>query len=364
MIKALDKWFPGYVTSRLHQSGAEVTDLIVAVCDHFEPFHDTDKSGALERIKAWKAGFKAVQHDQPDADGVLPRHTFFYPIEQYDADVVGALEDMARTTANEVEIHLHHEGETREELREVFRAGVRDFERHGFLARDGEGASRFCFIHGNWALDDANMNGKGCGVRDELALLREEGCMADMTMPSAPHPTQSRIVNQIYYSESTPSGRSFDRGVRSGPGTQKFRHKMDHLLLIQGPLGPDWRSRKWGVLPRIENGDLTNNNPPSVRRAHGWMQLAPAVEGAEGWRFVKLHTHGALERNQSVLITDAARNYHRELREHCDGAGIRLHYVSAREMVNIVHAAEDGKGGDAGAWRDYLYSRPPLLEEP
>lgn len=41
--------------------------------------------------------------------------------------------------------------------------------------------------------------------------------------------------------------------------------------------------------------------------------------------------------------------------------GFRLHYVSAREMVNILHAAEDGHGGDAGPWRDYIYSAPPLL---
>jgi hypothetical protein len=41
--------------------------------------------------------------------------------------------------------------------------------------------------------------------------------------------------------------------------------------------------------------------------------------------------------------------------------GFRLHYVSAREMVNILHAAEDGHGGDAGPWRDYIYTAPPLL---
>jgi hypothetical protein len=44
-------------------------------------------------------------------------------------------------------------------------------------------------------------------------------------------------------------------------------------------------------------------------------------------------------------------------------SGFRLHYVSAREMVNILHAAEDGHTGDAGAWRDYLYSKPPLLQK-
>jgi hypothetical protein len=35
--------------------------------------------------------------------------------------------------------------------------------------------------------------------------------------------------------------------------------------------------------------------------------------------------------------------------------GLRLHYVTAREMVNIIHAAEDGRDGNPGAYRDYRY---------
>ena len=34
---------------------------------------------------------------------------------------------------------------------------------------------------------------------------------------------------------------------------------------------------------------------------------------------------------------------------------VRLHYVTAREMVNILHAAEDGHSGDPGKFRDYRY---------
>ncbi len=364
MIKALDKWLMGYVRSRLERPRTEVTDLMIAVCDHFEPFHDTDQAGALRRVQDWTAGFSRIQRDQSDADGQFPRHTFFYPIEQYDPDVVGALATLAKTTGNEVEIHLHHEGETRDEVRDMFRKGVEDFQRHGFLTTDDSGGARFAFIHGNWALDDANLNGKGCGTRGELELLRRAGCYADLTMPSAPHETQCRIVNGIYYSKSTECGRSHDRGFRVDASTSTFRESLEHLLMVQGPLGPDFSSRKWGVIPRIENGDLTNHNPPSVRRARLWLELAPSVASRPEWRFVKLHTHGALERNQSVLISDSALNYHDHLRKFALSSGLRLHYVSAREMVNIVHAAEDGKGGDAGAWRDYLYPTPPLLAVP
>jgi hypothetical protein len=36
-----------------------------------------------------------------------------------------------------------------------------------------------------------------------------------------------------------------------------------------------------------------------------------------------------------------------------------LHYVTAREVYNIIKAAEAGKGGDPNAWRDYILPPPP-----
>lgn len=361
MVKAADKWLPGYLAWLRERPRHPVTDLVLTVCDHFEPFHHTDKHGALARMRRWQSHLPEVIVGQEDADGCLPRHTFFYPIEQYDRQIIEELEKLARLTYNEVEVHLHHEGETREQLLGVLEQGVQDFKSHGFLARDSHGQHRFAFIHGNWALDDANLDGRGCGVREELELLRRAGCYADLTMPSAPHPTQCRRVNQVYYAQSAPHGRSHDRGIALSTVQQTLREELDHLLLIQGPLGIDLGNRKWGLIPRIENGDLTNNNPPSVRRAKVWLSLAPRVQGCPGWAFVKLHTHGALERNQSVLLTPQARHYHESLRAFAREAGIRLHYASAREMTNILHAAEDGKSGNAGLWRDYIYKRPDFL---
>jgi len=39
----------------------------------------------------------------------------------------------------------------------------------------------------------------------------------------------------------------------------------------------------------------------------------------------------------------------------------KLHYVSAREMVNMIRAAEAGKSGNPGDYRDYEISAPPRL---
>lgn len=367
MVKAFDKWLLPWLWQCMRRSKAPVTDVMVAVCDHFEPFHHSDKDGAMRRMQAWHDSLPAITGASRDHDGCGPRHTFFYPIEQYDADVIQSLALLCQNTRNEVEIHLHHENDTAKNLVRSLQQGKSDLRRHGLLGASASGEPAFGFIHGNWALDDSDPAGHGCGVRGELALLKQAGCYADFTMPSAPHPTQTPIVNQLYYSRSGPKGCSHHQGMRAsaiGSGTQELRSKDDWLLLVQGPLGLDWQRRKWGVLPRVENSDLTSANPPAAQRMTGWINAEISVAGAEGWRFVKLHTHGGPERNHGALIGDARRRFHQDLTALAARTGFRLHYVSAREMVNILHAAEDGNGGgDAGLWREYLYSAPPCLHK-
>lgn len=367
MVKAFDKWLLPWLRQSLRSSNAPVTDVMLAVCDHFEPFHRSDKDGAMRRMKAWQDSLPGITAAAVDHDGSGPRHTFFYPIEQYDPDVIQSLTSLCQRTRNEVEIHLHHDNDTAENLIRVLDQGKADLRRHGLLGASPLGGAAFGFIHGNWALDDSDPQGKGCGVRGELAILKKAGCYADLTMPSAPHRTQAPMVNQLYYSQSSVEGCSHHRGVCAsaiGSTSKNLRDRDDWLLLVQGPLGLDWRRRKWGLLPRIENADITSANPPTTQRAAGWINAGISVTGAEGWRFVKLHTHGGPERNHAALIGEARRKFHQELGELASRSGFRLHYVSAREMVNILHAAEDGKGGgDAGLWRDYLYSPPPCLQK-
>ena len=44
----------------------------------------------------------------------------------------------------------------------------------------------YAFIHGNWSLCNSRPDGRYCGVNNELDVLRETGCYADFTLPSAP----------------------------------------------------------------------------------------------------------------------------------------------------------------------------------
>lgn len=362
MYKALDLWLPAYLRQRPRSAVTDVTDVMLCVCDHFEPFHATNKAGALERMARWKREFPKLSQPFTDADGQRPRHTFFYPIEQYDEDVIRELEELCQLSGGETEIHLHHDRDTAENLRATLEAGKEQFTRHGFLSRDETGRVRYGFVHGNWALDDSHPEGRGCGVRNELDVLAETGCYGDFTMPSAPHPTQTRIINSLYYATDTPAPKSHDQGVpvkvSGSAANSRDSGRKQPLLLVQGPLGLNWERRKWGFLPRIENADLTGANPPTPDRWRIWSRTGIHVAGRPEWVFIKLHTHGALPANSDALLGNPMRRFHEHLQRECvAGQKLRLHYVTARELVNILHAAESGHTGNPGQYRDFRYRR-------
>lgn len=367
MYKALDLWLPAYLRQRRPPTAEGVTDLLLCVCDHFEPFHATDQSGALARMELWLREYPKLIQPFQDADGTPPRHTFFYPIEQYDPKVIAALAELCRRSGGEVEIHLHHDQDTPEHLRETLAQGKRDLAGHGLLARDAAGGVRYGFVHGNWALDNSHPAGRHCGVTNELSVLRATGCYADFTMPSAPDSTQTRIINRVYYAHGGSTPKAHDTGIPAQvkPGARGdavpnrgLSRERDDLLLVQGPLGLNWERRKFGLLPRIENGDLSGHNPPRLDRLRVWHRLGIHVVGRPEWVFIKLHTHGAIPENSGMLLGEPMRQFHQQLQAHYnDGRRFRFHYVSAREMVNIIHAAEDGQVGNPGSFREYRYHR-------
>jgi hypothetical protein len=131
-------------------------------------------------------------------------------------------------------------------------------------------------------------------------------------------------------------------------------------MLIQGALLLNWRSRKWGLLPRIENSNLQGSQPPTARRLDLWLRARVQVPARPDWFFVKLHTHGAPEQNQPVLIGPAAVAFHESLaRRAREDPRFHYHYVTAREMYNLARAAEAGWADTVEAARDYELVWPP-----
>jgi hypothetical protein len=361
MIRSLDRWLPGYLASVLARSRrrSRPGHLCFCLADHFEPFRGgVGPEAGRAAVAKWVANYPGMAERFHDADGRSPRHTFFYPQEDYDEGCLEMLSSLCARGLGEVEVHLHHRNDTAEGLARKL-TGFRDVlhDRHGLLGCDRGGACRYGFVHGNWALCNSRPDGDWCGVDHELAVLRRTGCYADFTFPSVPSPTQPRAVNAICRVQDSERGRRcFDRGERVAAGTSPA---VDGLLLIQGPVALDWRRRKWGLAPRIENAALTGVNPPTARRVDLWVRQQIRVIGRLDWVFVKVHTHGCVEENAAALMGREAERAHGHLcSAYNDGTNWRLHYVTARELYNIIRAAEDGAAGDPGDFRDYEIMAP------
>lgn len=351
------RWLPSYLAqtfSRRRVSVDEDVHVLLCIADHYEPQHGhVTRERARRRVDQWADEYPKRFRGFSDSDGRSPRHSFFYPLEMYDAAEMDGIADLCRMGFGEVEVHLHHDGDNAKSLRRrLFEFKELLVRRHGMLSRHRTtGETKYGFVHGNWALDNSHPEGRHCGVNNELDVLRETGCYADFTMPSFPDATQTRQLNSIYYACDDPNQpRSHDRGIPVGSAPMA----ANALMLVQGPLVLRWGSRKWGVVPRVENGCLQGSQPPTMERLALWMKARVQVPTRKDWFFVKLHTHGAPESNQKVLLGGPMSDFHRSLAQHAEqNPGFHYHYVTAREMYNLARAAEAGWTGsvhDALDW--------------
>jgi hypothetical protein len=353
--RGLHRWIVPYaLTARRRRApGAdEEVHVLLCIADHYEPFWGkVSPAIASTRVENWVREYPRQFGAFRDSDGRPPRHTFFYPQEEYDASYLDALAELCRAGFGEVEVHLHHHDDTADGLRDKLQAFKEVLAgRHGLLARRRTtGEIMYGFIHGNWGLCNGRPDRRFCGVNDELTVLRETGCYADFTFPSAPHPSQFGKLNSIYYACSSPaSPGGHRRGWNIGAGNVP----ESALLMIQGPLVLQWQ--KGRRRPRLENGCLQESQPPGMARLDSWLKARVQVPSRPDWFFVKLYAHGAQEDSQRALLGESMVRFHRELAKRAeDNAGFHYHYVTAREVYNLVKAAEAGWKGSVQAALDY-----------
>ncbi len=343
-------WGPGYLRAMRDR---EATDpelplhLYVCVADHFEPrWRNATPDDERRRVGAWTRRYPPLARRHRDSFGRPHVRTLFFPIEEYRREHLDALRALVDQGLVDVEVHLHHDADTRENLRASLLGFTETLHRdHGLLRRDPDtGILRYAFIHGNWALDNSHPGGLFCGVDDEISLLVETGCYLDMTMPCVPSPAQGRVVNTLYYARGAPGrSRGHDRGREVYVGGSE---RPGELMLIPGPLGLHWASRARGIAPRIEAAMLEPENPvPLAHRVACWEANAPAVRGAPNHRFVKLHAHGCNGDAPEWFLRDGGPfdQLLTLLEERwSDGHRRLLHYVTAREMYETVKSLEDG----------------------
>lgn len=355
----MQRWLGGHLAqsvrrrlSRRRRPRNAPIDVLLCIADHYEPSWDNASDEAADaRVAAWVEDYPRLLGSFRDSDGRPPRHTFFYPIDQYEARHVDALADLCRQGYGEVEIHLHHDHDTAENLERTLLHYAQLFAtRHGLLGRWPDGRIAYGFVHGNWALDNARPDGRWCGVNNELDVLRRTGCYADFTLPSAPDITQTRKINSIYYAVGDDCRcRSHDRGIDVGKGPAP----QNGLMLIQGPLRLWFPKGRW--MPRIENGCIQRGQSPTMERLEQWMRADVRVPTRPGWLFIKLHTHGAKESNRRVLLGEPMIEFHRSLARRAEqDPGFRYHYVTAREMYGLAKAAESGFSGPIRAAMDFI----------
>jgi len=326
-------WLPGYVRSRLKNRAAPRPGHVwVAIADHWEPYRGKASDDiARERVALWSKHWPLIARRHHDSAGRPPQYTFYYPQEEYRPEFLEVLAELRRESIADVDIHIHHNGEGERNFVDRMSGFIETLaNRHGLLRKHG-GRTVFGFIHGNWALDNSLPYGAWCGLNNEITLLRDLGCYADFTMPSGNSPTQSRIVNTIYWVTDDPlRPKSYDRGTPVEPG----QPGAGDLLMIPGPLGIRWTER---LIPRMENGELAQYDLPTAYRVRRWLELAPRIGGHV---FIKLHTHGAYEKNAEALLLHGGLDRLFELLSmECLRQGHQLHYVSTWEMRQAVTEA-------------------------
>jgi hypothetical protein len=366
------RWIPGYAWQRLSRSTPRgKVHLIFALADHFEPAIVPQDGRARaphseqeRRVEQWCSQYPRSVAPWRDHEGRPFVHTYFYPAEQYDRGLVHGLAEHCQGGWGEIEIHLHHgtdEPDTAENTRRQL-AGFRDALRlnHGCLSfLEGSDQVRYAFVHGNFALANS-ADGYACGVDEEMEILAETGCYADFTLPAAAlHPAQIGKVNSLYECGLPLHERSPHR-----KGHDLRRGRAPHIfpLVVQGPLMLDFDKHASNGILRVENAALTAANPPSLRRLKLWKKAAITVQGRPDWLFIKLHCHGMDPTHQEAVMGDAMRRF---IAQVAGGAAERdevVHFVTAREMVNLIWAACDGREGNPGDFRNYRLK--PARERP
>lgn len=354
-------WIFNYLFRRKQKTDKPI-HVMFAFVDHYEPmWGKASYDQEVTRVDQWLHQYPEQVKGHYDADGKSPQHTYFYPQEEYRVEHLNKIASLCKSGYGEVEIHLHHDNDTEDNFMKTMQGFLETLDKNHGLIPKNENGYQFSFIHGNWSLDNSRKDGRWCGLNNELILLKKLGCYADYTLPSAPSDTQTKKVNSIYYAKDNPvKPKSHNTGIDVCVGGKE----SGDLMIIQGPLSFNFKSRKYGVLPKIENADIRSIQLPTNDRVDLWVDQHISVQGKPDWIFIKIHTHGTQETDIDAILGDEVEKMYSYLEtKYNDGENYVLHYVTAREMYNIIKAAENNEAGSPNDYRDYIIDKPPILKQ-
>lgn len=342
--------------------------IMFAFVDHFEPTGSVPDN----EVNMWVDDYAAMASCHIDADGRHPIHSYFLislPVIEPDLlhYTLIKLNQATYGGYGEVEFHCHHgvedeskrtEQEATDDLLCLISQTKAYFNMHGALVTaQPEPQFTFGFIHGMWALDNSRLNFwsvrgyphfEYCGVNREMEFLSKCGAYADFTFP-AWGPMDPLLGDAIFYAADDDLPASY-HSLANIHLVEVNRPSRGDLMIVEGP---------WG------DGDLSCNTGssyvwPTLSRMDRWLAHNVHIIGYDDWIFIKVHTHGCagdISRPdiRDCLFGTVMDNFYTDMEQRFnDGVHWKLHYVSAREMYNIIKAAEAGETGDPDQYRDYV----------
>jgi hypothetical protein len=355
-ISATLEWYRTAATSYYLLREKKPVHILFCTVDHFEPSAgNVDTDTARERVDLLLSGYPRLADKHKDNDGFQPRRTWFFPPEDHRDYALKKLVSLCKKGYGEIELHLHHgiDGpDTPDNLEKTIRQCIKEYSHFGIFGTQGD-IKKYAFIHGEWALDNSR-NGRFCGVDNEIEILLQTGCFADFTFPSPIIDTNPDKINSIFYAHDVPDKpKSHYRGVRVKVNGQP----RGGLMLIQGPFVPFFKKKdflSFGVC-----GDGTTLSPLADNKLiDARVRTGICVEGKPHWIIIKTHTHGAVQ-SEAVLGNEMDQIFSYLESKYNDGNKYILHYVTARELYNIIKAAEsDEPLGDPSQYRNYTVTPP------
>jgi hypothetical protein len=354
------QWVPSYIIFNFKKKEKPV-HILFCLGDHFEPgTRGVSIEIEKQRMSELMEKYPQIAKKHKDFYGNMPGRTWFFPPHYHRYYNLKQLVSLCEQGFGEIELHLHH-GKTRpdnaENLKKTLQQCILEYGHFGIFGTQ-DGGKKYGFIHGNWALDNS-AGGQNCGVNNELQILNETGCYADFTFP-APFELNTKQINSIYYAADDPNKpKSHDKGIP----VRKDGKKSGDLMIIQGPLHPFFFSNKIARL-RAPGDEITGEPPVTNKRVDFWVKTGIHVKGKTNWLFIKTHTHGAVD-SKAVLGDEIDNIFYYLETQYNDGHNYILHYVTARELYNIVKAVEAGETGtDPEEYRNYLVKKPAYDSSP
>ena len=174
-----------------------------------------------------------------DATGRPPQHTWFYPGEQFEPDIMRVLGTGGpRVRRSRIPFPSRLRYRRNPAARDAARVGsVRNVR----IQSNERRQDPLC-VRARQLRARQQQRAVLCGVSTEIAMLHELGAFADFTFPSVYQESQPSVVNRIYAAKDDERPKSYDRPL---PLNALTRGEAD-LMIFEGPLvfSPTWNLRR------------------------------------------------------------------------------------------------------------------------